>query len=497
MTKLYAACALGCLVFSSGTALANGRFPQAGQIAVDPSDASHLVVRTTYGLVQTTDAGLTWRWICEPAAYPTGVDPAVLVTGDGSIVTGSIGISRSADRGCAWARMPAPLKDQFVTDLAIDRASPAHAIASVIPIDQVEGFQGFFAETLDDGATWQKKGDLPEDFRALTVELAPSTSGTAALRVYAAGLGGNPLFGEFARSDDGGATWSIAKLGLNGGTPWVSAVDPQNADLLYLRVDGFPEDRLLVSHDGGGSWADAYVSKGDLLGFALSPDGSRVALGGPDDGLLVAATSDLVFHKVNAVGPSCLTWTASGLYLCADATREAFSVAVTTDEGATLRTLFRGPELEPLACAPTSTTGSACPALWPAVAATLKPDAGAPLDASTGDADASSVPDAGTEISRGGFATRGGCSCVTAEGAGGSSARDVAWLAMACVTLLVGAARLRTQLHPRRSRNRTVVKIAETDGARVLVERDALAPAADDELRGVIVAADEAVDREE
>jgi hypothetical protein len=445
MIKLFVASAVACLL-SSSSAWGNGRFPQAGQIAIDPSDPARIVLRTTYGLAETSDNGLTWRWICEVAAYPTGYDPALLVMGDGSIVTGSSGVSRSADRGCAWTRAGAPMQDQFVTDLALDRASPAHAIASVIPIDQVEGFQGFFARSFDDGATWQKQGDLPPDFRALTVELAQSTAGTGPLRVYAAGLGGSPLFGQFARSDDGGATWSIAKVGPGGGTPWVSAVDPTNPDLVYLRVDGFPSDRLLVSRDGGGSWADAYVSKGDLLGFALSPDGSRVALGGPDDGLLVASAGDLAFHQVNPVGARCLTWVTSGLYLCADATVDAFSAAVTTDEGATLRPLFRAKDLEPLACAATSTTGSLCPAIWPAIEATLKSDAGIIAgDASTGDPDASAAVDAGGRGTSGAFEARGGCSCVAADPSGASSRRDPAWLAIAgvaCVALVVTRRRI-------------------------------------------------------
>lgn len=138
MSKLFAAGALACLVLSSGSAFANGRFPQSGQIVVDPTDPTRIVVRTTYGLAQTTDAGVTWRWICEPAAYPMGVDPAVLLTADGSILAAAVGVSRSADRGCAWTRDGTPMQGEFVTDLALDRASPAHAVASAIPIDQFE-----------------------------------------------------------------------------------------------------------------------------------------------------------------------------------------------------------------------------------------------------------------------------------------------------------------------------------------------------------------------
>lgn len=406
------------LVVVSGKARANGRFPQAGQIAIDPRDPNHIVLRTTYGLVQSTDGGLAWRWICEPAAYPNGYDPAILVTGNGSVLTASDGVSRSTDRGCAWTRADAPLRGQFVTDLALDGASLSHAIASAIPIDQTEGFRGVFAETFDDGATWVTKGAFPPDFRALTVELAPSSSASTR-RIYAAGLGGNPLVAQLARSDDGGATWTLTTLDLAGGTPWISAVDPHDAAVVYLRVDAFPGDRLLVSRDGGGTFADAYLAQGDLLGFALSPDGSRVALGGPDDGLLVASAQDLAFTKVNELRPQCLTWTASGLFVCADATTESFSAGVSHDEGRTVQPLYRNRDLAPLECARGATSDALCPLLWPGIAATLGADAGAPVDASAGN-DAG-APDAGVPANADLLDARGGCSCSTADSSGASS----------------------------------------------------------------------------
>ena len=97
----------------------------------------------------------------------------------------------------------------------------------------------------------------------------------------------------------------------------IGAVDPNNPDrLLSVRIDGEPSDTLLVSTDGAKTWKTIFTTKGDMLGFALSPDGSQIALGGPSDGLVLASTSDFAFHQVSAIGPSCLAWTAAGLYGC-------------------------------------------------------------------------------------------------------------------------------------------------------------------------------------
>ena len=60
--------------------------------------------------------------------------------------------------------------------------------------------------------------------------------------------------------------------------PYIGAVDPQNPDVLYVRLDGSPTDQLLVSRDGGATWTKVFETKipepgdtADLLGFALSP----------------------------------------------------------------------------------------------------------------------------------------------------------------------------------------------------------------------------------
>ena len=70
-------------------ALANGRFPAAGQIVVDPSNPTHLLVRTTYGLNVSNDGGAHWSWICESAiGYGGTEDPMVAITADGTIIAG-------------------------------------------------------------------------------------------------------------------------------------------------------------------------------------------------------------------------------------------------------------------------------------------------------------------------------------------------------------------------------------------------------------------------
>src|SRR5262245_5014330 len=56
--------ALG-LFLAPSNARANGRYPLAQQLLVDPSDPGHLLLRSTYGVLTSDDAGSTWSWLCE------------------------------------------------------------------------------------------------------------------------------------------------------------------------------------------------------------------------------------------------------------------------------------------------------------------------------------------------------------------------------------------------------------------------------------------------
>ena len=74
------------------TVLANGRYPSAQQLIEDPRSPEHLIVRATYGLLVTRDAGKRWSLICEQAVgYGGNEDPALGLLGDGTLLAGLFG----------------------------------------------------------------------------------------------------------------------------------------------------------------------------------------------------------------------------------------------------------------------------------------------------------------------------------------------------------------------------------------------------------------------
>jgi MYXO-CTERM domain-containing protein len=414
------ATALALLVPASPAA-ANGRFPAAGQIVLSPITPSTLLVRATYGLIYSTNAGQSWGWICEPAVgFNSEEDPMMGFTADGSLLAGIFeGLAVTSDGGCDWSFAGGGLAGRYVIDLSVDKVTPAQAVLVItndVGMDDAGSdiYVTQLWQTADNGQTWAQAGtSLDPELLALTVDTAPSDSS----RVYISGRLGPPDYpGVLERSDDRGATWQALPIPGSDDTnlPYIGAVDPNNPDIVYVRLDGFPSDTLLVTPDGGMTWQTIYTSMGDLLGFALSPDGSTLAVGGPMDPLQTAPTSTLALSVASMDNVLCLTWDASGLYACADEFLQGFTAGKSTDEGKTWTSIMQlGDLCGPLACPATSSVGEQCPSLWPATAVTIQAEctggSGGASSSSSSSATSSGVGGSGS--GSGGGVTRGGCSC--------------------------------------------------------------------------------------
>jgi hypothetical protein len=448
--------ALACLAVDGG-ASANGRFPAAGLIALDPASPDTLLVRATYGLILTRNRGHSWSWICEDAVGFAGFeDPMVSFTADGSLLASTFeGLGVSHDTGCGWDFSGGGIDGQYVTDLSVEKGDAAKAVLLVARKGGEDASSPDYVmqlwETRNAGATWMQAGvDLPRSFFGLTVDVAPSDG----KRVYASGsldareYPGQP--GLIERSDDRGATWEPMFIPGSDGTnlPYVSAIDPHDPDRLYVRLHGSVTDQLVVSRDGGKSWAKAFETSmpvqgasSPLLGFALSPDGSTVALGGPNDGLWTAPASTLKFTRVSAMSALCLTWSPAGLYGCGDELVDDFTAGISTDQGKTWTPLLhRAGICGPLACAADSSVTTRCADLWPQMVSAI----GDPAcdGASSGGA---SPGGGGADAGRAGAAPRAagsGCACGLA---GGTSAGVTA-----LVTALVAAGSIAARRRTRR-----------------------------------------------
>lgn len=173
---------------------------------IDPVDPSRLVLRATFGMLQSADAGATWTWVCEQViGYGGFADPPIAIAADGTLLVGiNEGVALSVDRGCAWAIADGPAAGYRIVDLTVGRGDPEVALA--ITGEDAEGNPApLVAASSDNGDSWVKlEGDLPTDFIPQTIDIAPSLPA----RIY---VSGNPEDTTeppvLYRSDDSGVTW--------------------------------------------------------------------------------------------------------------------------------------------------------------------------------------------------------------------------------------------------------------------------------------------------
>ncbi len=432
------AAALGAataLIALSSPAAANSRFPAAGQIAISRVTPSTLLVRATYGFLYTTNAGAHWGWVCEPAVgFNSQEDPMTAFTADGTLLAGIFeGLAVSTDGACDWSLAQGGLAGRYVIDLSVDKVDPSQAVLVITnDVGMDDAGADIYAtqlwQTADNGKTWTQAGtSLDPELLALTVDTAPSNP----MRVYISGRLGPPDYqGVLERSDDRGATWQALPIPGSDDTnlPYIGGVDPNNPDIVYVRLDGYPSDTLVFTPDGGTTWHTLYTSMGDLLGFAISPDGSSFALGGPMDPLQTAPTSTMALTTASSTNVQCLTWDASGLYACADEFLQGFTAGKSTDGGKTFTPIMHlGDLCGPLECPASSSVSEQCPSLWPATQQTIA--AQCPTSGSGGGSTTSSGSPAGTgggghtSSAGGGGGSgsgggKGGCSCATPGGSG-------------------------------------------------------------------------------
>jgi hypothetical protein len=345
-------------------------------LVIAPDNPNELVLRATFGLVVSTDAGATWDWVCENAIGYSGIeDPAMGAMSGGTVLAGlSTGLSQSASTGCSWSFAGGPMAGRRIVDLTVRRERPTSAVALAWEAQASDsgllGYRSRFFLTDDDGATWASYGNgIDPSVLVLTVDVAASDPH----RLYASGVrdvGTGRVASLFVSTDDA-VTWiehpapfdTRQEQGL-----YIAAVDPNAADKVYLRTSGATSSRLLVTSDAGASY-DVRFSGAPLLAFALSPDGEQLYFGG-SSGLWAGASTDVTFEQRSSLSLTCLLATSDKLYACSDQLG-GFIVGASQDGGLNFAPkLFLKTVRGPLECAGDASV-AVCAASWPATRAVL------------------------------------------------------------------------------------------------------------------------------
>lgn len=384
-----------CVVLATSLALGpqawgNGRFPRAERLIEHPNDPNQLVLGGTYGLLVTKDRGQNWHFVCEASfahSSSYGGDSLLDFVGDGSLLASvERSINVSSDQACDWIpTLSEP--DTTIIDHTVAKSNLSTVVAAVT-LTHPGNSSNTLRESVDSGRTWTAFGSpLPIEI-LLSIDIDPNDP----RRLYATGLNGNE--GRFLNSVDHGTTWTSHPIpGTDSkAVPYLAAVLPTDSNKIFVRTSGPRQvveigDALLYSNDGGTTWQEIHRSYAQMLGFALSPDASRVLIGYGDTGpgfaslpgplgVFESSTAQFSFNRIYGGPVNCISWTATGIYLCSNEALNGFELAFARDSdlhavgGCFVPILHRNEVRGPLDCAP-GTSGTKCDADWPTSCQTL------------------------------------------------------------------------------------------------------------------------------
>ncbi|MEO8877716.1 MAG: hypothetical protein ABI461_19135, partial [Polyangiaceae bacterium] len=230
-------------LYPARAAFANGRFPEAQQIALAPhgGDPNLVDMRTTFGIVVSRDAGKSWTWICEAAlGFNGNWDPPIAITKDGTIWVGLPDGLRSTHDGCSSDEI-ADFHGDRVSDLTVD-ASGESVFVLTSPLDRPARVSVIHPH----GKVERIAGEFP-GIQLTTIESAAS-SGKLYVTGAPYGKGPRPHLFMGAR----GKPLVEVTVDLPEKTNiYISEIDPKNDAHLVLRTLTPSGSDIYVTSDGG------------------------------------------------------------------------------------------------------------------------------------------------------------------------------------------------------------------------------------------------------
>ena len=163
------------------------------------------------------------------------------------------------------------------------------------------------------------------------VELSRSSPGV----IYVTSINSSGSGSTLARSDDYGAHWTAFPMTVPAGTePLIMAIDPEDADTVYLRVsNGGLYDSVVITTDGGQTFETALIVTGQFSAFLRAADGA-LYLGELAGVLHVRAPGATEFSRLPGPHFRCLGQRAgtSRVFACGDMGLDGFSVGYSDDQ---------------------------------------------------------------------------------------------------------------------------------------------------------------------
>jgi hypothetical protein len=345
---------------------ANNGIPGSLGILLPLDKPLEIGLATTFGLILSDDGGTSWVWTCEQLSttsmadvYTVGAPPtAVGGIGDRlyarSLVTG---LAFSDDDSCGWQNAGGALGGQKISDFFTDPNDPLRVLAAASPSTDAGAatVASVYASTDGGAATFAATPiySAPAGAAIVGIEIARSDPQVIYLTTYTTtSAGSDPVL---VRSSDGGQTWTPTDLttSVGSGIVRILAVDPADSDLVYLRFTGAASESVVVTRDGGMTFATPLpIANGAVSAFARLASGTvlvgaLVNLAGGGGGTMGvgyrSADKAMTFSpwtlnpQPHLVGlGERVTGGQSTLYLSGKNYSDGWALAISTDEGLTV-----------------------------------------------------------------------------------------------------------------------------------------------------------------
>ncbi len=328
--------AAAALLLAPAAARADGAFPNAQNILVPADRPQEIVLGTNFGLIRSEDAGQTWTWSCEQALtsfgrlYQMGPPPAHRL-----FAVAGARLVYSDDGACGWAASAGAPATDLCEDAFVDPTDGNRVLAAVLT--GTTSVQYVVYASSDGGTTFDRAlfaavpGDLvtgveiaASDPMTVVVALARQSAGVAAL----------------ARTTDGGASWTVTDLPkpLGAGQARIAAIDPTDADRVFLRVIGASGDTLAIATDGGAMVTAPLTFDGGMGAFVRTSAGTLLAYGTGGGAPALQRSTDGGATFVPLPGAPhilALAERAGVVYAATDTMLGPFALATSRDEGTT------------------------------------------------------------------------------------------------------------------------------------------------------------------
>lgn len=329
-------------------ASAHGREPVVLGVAVDPDDAAHLAVMSSFGLLESRDAGRSWRWLCLDL-YGASVleDPQLLIEHGGMLWVGTRqGLRRSRD-GCDFERVAlGPVTDAPITALGRARDGSVLVVSSV----DSQLFRGVSGRVAPFGPVIPDEVGVPTSLEVDDQD-----------RIWlGAPLAGTTREGAVLVTD--GSSWAVRRVPLHLGERRLDVLLARaDVALVVARPDprSLQADRLLWVHaDGAVDELEPRLSR--VAGATL--DDGRVRVVG--DGMLEGEMGESLVRTGEAPR-ACVVAHMGGLLVCGRPYDDSFILGWSEDGGrSVVPWLVPGDLREPFACPAGHPANAVCGAAW-------------------------------------------------------------------------------------------------------------------------------------